>query len=210
MLKRIRNFLIGWIGFLLIRGIAPTLRFRVHDEAGVLSLPSPSPMIFAFWHNRMFLLPYIYHRYFPGRKGACLVSASQDGEMIARVLGRFGLLTVRGSSSRRGLEAFRELVQNLHSGYDVAITPDGPRGPRYKAHPGVAGLSTLSGNVILPMSYHLSWKIEIPSWDRFMIPLPFSRCDIRLGELLRPGEKANPETETKRLEEKLNTLSTNP
>lgn len=207
MLKSLRNSFVSWIGFLLIRAIAPTLRYRIHDAASILfPPPSTPPLIFAFWHNRMFLLPYLYTRHFPGRRGACLVSASQDGEMIARILEKFNLLTVRGSSSRRGRGAYRELTHYLTQGCDVAITPDGPRGPRYKAHPGAVGLASLSGNAILPISYHLTWKIEIPSWDRFMIPLPFSRCSVHFGELLRFSNEANPILETKRLEAALHSL----
>lgn len=183
MLKKIRNFLVEWVGSLIIQLIGPTLRMRVRDESGLISNPSfPQPVIFAFWHNRMFLMSYFYRRFLPGRRGVCLVSASQDGEMIALVLGRFGLKAVRGSSSRRGKEAFRELTDNLKEGWDVAITPDGPRGPCYQAHIGVVGLAALSGSQLVPVSYDLAWKFRLPSWDRFIIPIPFSICSLHLGK----------------------------
>ena len=129
-------------------------------------------------------MPYLYRRIFPGRHAVCLVSASKDGEMIARVLNRFGLETVRGSSSRRGREAYRELMENLKCGWDVAITPDGPRGPCYQAHIGVMGLAALSGCKLVPVTYYIPWKIELPTWDRFIIPIPFSRCHLYLGKPL--------------------------
>src|SRR4051812_17638299 len=111
----------------MIRVIAPTLRWEAKDESGLVrNRDAKKPVIFAFWHNRMFLMPYIYAKYFPGRRAACLVSVSNDGGMIARVLGHFGLEAVRGSSSRRGKEAYRELSENLKLGMDIAITPDGP------------------------------------------------------------------------------------
>jgi len=183
VLKQLRNVLVGWVGALLIRVIGSTLRIRVEDESGLISEPrSPGSIIFAFWHNRMFLMPYLYNRYLPGRRVVCLVSASQDGEMIARVLNRFGLGSVRGSSSRRGKEAFRELTENLKDAWDVAITPDGPRGPRYQAHVGVIGLAALSGQNLIPVTYHVQWKIELASWDRFIIPIPFSPCHLHLGK----------------------------
>ncbi len=191
MLKKLRNILVGWLGALAIWVIGPTLRMRVRDDSGMLSAPdSPSPVIFAFWHNRMFLMPYLYARYLPIRRAVCLVSASQDGEMIARVLDRFGLGAVRGSSSRRGKEAYRELAENLKNTWDVAITPDGPRGPRYKAHPGVVGLASISGCALIPVSYQLKWKIELPTWDRFIIPLPFSPCFLHLGKAMHVAETA--------------------
>lgn len=183
MLKKIRNFLVGWVGSFLIQVIGPTLRIEVTDESGMLADPTAAPpTIFAIWHNRMFLMPYLYGRYMPGRRATCLVSASQDGEMIARILKIFGIGAVRGSSSRRAKEAYRELVETLKRGSDIAITPDGPRGPCYQAHVGVVGLAQLSRSPLIPVSYELEWKIELPSWDRFIIPLPFSRCKLRLGK----------------------------
>jgi lysophospholipid acyltransferase (LPLAT)-like uncharacterized protein len=183
VLKRIRNFFVGWMGWLAIRIIAPTLRYQVKDDSGLISDPKfPKPIIFAFWHNRLFLMPYIYGKFFPNRHVACLVSASQDGEMIARVLSRFGMQSVRGSSSRRAKEAFRELAEALKTGCDVAVTPDGPRGPRYKAHAGVVGLSAYSGNRLIPVACQVGWKIELSTWDRFVIPLPFSTCSIHFGK----------------------------
>ena len=175
--------MVGWIGALAIRLIVPTLRIKEEDESGLVLNPySSKPVIYAFWHNRMFLMPYVYQRYLHKRRAVCLVSSSQDGEMIARVLAHFGLGVVRGSSSRRGKEAYRQLAENLKEGWDVAITPDGPRGPRYQTHIGVAGLAAFSGNPIIPLTYHAARKIELSSWDRFMIPLPFSSCVLQFGK----------------------------
>jgi lysophospholipid acyltransferase (LPLAT)-like uncharacterized protein len=157
-------------------------------------------MIFALWHNRMFLMPYLYKRYMSDRRLACLVSASQDGEMIARVLQRFGLSSVRGSSSRRGKEAFLELFHALQEGFDIAITPDGPRGPRYQAHDGVINLAAISGCSLIPVSYHLDRKIELKSWDRFMIPLPFSTCRVVIGTPLQVSQDGPSILEKKRRE----------
>jgi lysophospholipid acyltransferase (LPLAT)-like uncharacterized protein len=192
VLKKLRNFLVEWIGWLAIRFIGPTLRMKMKDESGVVRNPNhKTPVIFAFWHNRMFLMPFFYETYFPGRKAACLVSASQDGEMIARVLGRFGLLAVRGSSSRRGKEAYRELNEKLKAGLDLAITPDGPRGPCYQAHLGVVSLAAFGATPIIPVTCKIDWKISLPTWDRFMIPLPFSICSVHFGKplIFEPSEK---------------------
>ena len=189
MLKQIRNALIEWVGTFAIRLIAPTLKMIETDESGLTTNSYPSkPVIYAFWHNRMFLMPYVYQRYLYQRQAVCLVSASQDGEMIARVLKHFGLETVRGSSSRRGKEAYRQLAENLGNGWDVAITPDGPRGPRYQAQLGVAGLAAFSGHDIIPLTYHAKWKIELSSWDGFIIPLPFSPCTLHFYKPIHVDE----------------------
>jgi lysophospholipid acyltransferase (LPLAT)-like uncharacterized protein len=191
VLKKIRNLIVGWIGALAIRVIAPTVRWEAKDESGLVrNREAKDPVIFAFWHNRMFLMPYIYKKYFPGRHVACLVSASQDGEMIARVIGHFGLEAVRGSSSRRGKEAYRELAEKLKQGLDVAITPDGPRGPCYQSHDGVVSLAAFSQHHLIPVACRLSSKIQLKSWDRFMIPMPFSRCEVYFGKaILFPNGK---------------------
>lgn len=207
MFKRIRNALIGFLGGGLIRLIGPTLRFEVRDASGLTSNAKKNPIVFAFWHNRMFLMPYLYHRFMPGRRGVCLVSASQDGEMIARVLQRFGLGVVRGSSSRRGREAYRGLVDSIQDGFDVGITPDGPRGPCYKVQVGVAGLASLSGAELVPLSWNVSWKVRLRSWDRFIIPLPFSRCTFDLGAPIRVESDEKVEESRLRLEETLKELA---
>jgi lysophospholipid acyltransferase (LPLAT)-like uncharacterized protein len=97
-------------------------------------------------------------------------------------LENFRVQPVRGSSSRRGAQALVELISWAERGYDLAVTPDGPRGPCYAVQDGVLALAQLTGRPIIPFGYRLSWRIRLKSWDRFQIPLPFSRCDIVHGE----------------------------
>jgi hypothetical protein len=92
---------------------------------------------------------------------------------------------VRGSSSRRGPQALLELTTWSERGYDLAITPDGPRGPCYVVQEGIMSLAQLTGLPIMPVSYHLNWKIRVKSWDRFQVPLPFSRCDVFFEKPIR-------------------------
>src|SRR5213076_1928270 len=105
----------------------------------------------------------------------------------------FNVQPVRGSSSRRGPQALLELTTWAERGYDLAITPDGPRGPRYVVQDGAVAAAQLTGLAILPASYHLSRKIEIKSWDRFQVPLPFSRCEITIGRPMRVPADADDE-----------------
>ncbi len=186
MFKRARNAIAGWFGGLMVAALGCTLRYRVRDTAEVAH-PSPrgEPVIFAFWHHDILLMPYFAQRFLTRRPLVCLVSASKDGEMIARVVRRFGIESERGSSSRKGREAYRSLVEVLAGGTDVAITPDGPRGPRHHAHAGAAGLAVLSGYALVPIRWRAKWKIELPTWDRFVIPIPFSRVEFEVGPALR-------------------------
>jgi len=113
---------------------------------------------------------------------AALISASKDGAFLAAILENFGVQPVRGSSSRRGAQALLELSSWAERGYDLAVTPDGPRGPAYIVQDGVMTLAQVTGLPIVPFSYRLSWKIKVKSWDRFQIPLPFARCEMFFGD----------------------------
>jgi lysophospholipid acyltransferase (LPLAT)-like uncharacterized protein len=181
--------------FTLIRVVAATIRFRLRDPAGIASNLSESAFIFAIWHNRLALSLVLYHRWFlrtrPQRRMAALVSASRDGGFLASILERFGVQPVRGSSSRRGPQALRELVSWGERGYDLAITPDGPRGPRYVVQEGAVALAQLTGLPVVPASYHLRWKVCARSWDGFQIPIPFTSCELRLSEPLRVPREAD-------------------
>jgi len=140
----------------------------------------------------------IVHRRHP-RKLAALVSASKDGALLAAVLGRFGVEQVRGSSSRRGPQALLELTSHAQMGYDLAITPDGPRGPRYVVQEGVIALAQLTGLPIIPVTCNTRRKLCLKSWDRFQIPLPFSKCEVILNEpILVPRQAGEAEREERR------------
>lgn len=151
---------------------------------------APLPQaIYCIWHNRLALSIQAYLKFArPNTESnglAVMVSASRDGALLARVLERFGVQPIRGSTSRRGPQALLELVGWAERGFDLGITPDGPRGPCYEIQEGVIWLGQLTGLPIYPFSYDVGWAIRAGSWDRFIIPLPFSVCTIRLGKPLR-------------------------
>jgi lysophospholipid acyltransferase (LPLAT)-like uncharacterized protein len=188
-----------------IRLLSATVRFRPADSFEIHGGVLENPAIFCLWHNRLALCLMLYRRYVarlhPGRQLAAMVSASRDGGMLARILDHFGVQAVRGSSSRRGAQALLELTSWAVRGYDLAITPDGPRGPRYIVQDGVIALAQLTGLPIVPVAYHLSWKYCLRSWDRFQVPLPFSRCEWQLGNAIRvPREITDAEREWLRQE----------
>ncbi|HYJ81026.1 MAG TPA: lysophospholipid acyltransferase family protein [Longimicrobiaceae bacterium] len=136
------------------------------------------PVVFTLWHGR--LLPCThYHR----QQGVVtLISHHRDGEYITRIVRRWGYTAVRGSTSRGGLEALRELIQHLKHGRSLAITPDGPRGPREKMKPGPVLMAQRSGAPIIPVVSGASRAWYFGGWDRFMIPQPFARLQIAYGE----------------------------
>jgi lysophospholipid acyltransferase (LPLAT)-like uncharacterized protein len=206
-MKRLRSLPlpIAIFGALAVRGLGRSLRIR-REEALVASLwQAGTPAIYATWHSRILLLPYLY-----GWRRACvLASRSRDGEIVARFVARFGLVPVRGSSSRGGAEALRLLMRALGRGQDVVVAPDGPRGPREMAKLGVIALARLSGAPIVPMAIGVSAEWRLQSWDEFRIPKPFAHCVLRFGDPIRiPGDanRSTQEAARKEVEAALHTL----
>ena len=198
----------------LIRAVGATIRFEFVDDSGLFAGDPHQPVIYCTWHNRLALALLVFtnhpQRLQPARRMAAIVSASRDGAVVAHILELFGVQPVRGSSSRRGAQALLELTTWTERGYDISFTPDGPRGPCYVVQEGAIALAQLTGLPIVPVSYHLRWKIRAKSWDRFQIPLPFSRCMVRLGEPVSvPRQSGQDEREAlrQRLEQRLRALT---
>ena len=202
--------LAAWLVATTIRVVSATLRISWRDDSGV----RPAPVIYCTWHNRLALCmtSYFFHARKNGKpvRMAALISASKDGALLAAILEQFGVQPARGSSSRRGTQAVRELTRWARNGYDLAITPDGPRGPCYVAEEGVILLAQMTGLPIVPSSYAARWKIRFKSWDRFQVPLPFSRCEIFFGRPIHVPRDATPadrERFRRQLEVELNAIT---
>jgi lysophospholipid acyltransferase (LPLAT)-like uncharacterized protein len=204
----------AWLVFVLVRGVALTLRYKSDDRSGFFNHPPAGQAIYATWHNRLSLCLVVYHEY-PRKHNqtegmAALVSASKDGALLAAILEAFGVQPVRGSSSRRGGQALIELTGWAERGYDLAITPDGPRGPCYVVQEGAITLAQVTGLPIIPSSYSLNWKLRARSWDRFIVPLPFARCEMVFGEpIWVPREITDAEREVlrKQFEDSLRSIT---
>ena len=172
---------------------ARTLRLHVEDPKNIIALVRDRPVIIAIWHNRLLMLPRVFDPCFPTRQSVGLISASRDGDLVAMLIERSGYGTIRGSSSRRGVIALRQLVDALAAGTNVLITPDGPRGPVYEASQGVVFLAQKTGAPVVPIhiEYSRCWRLK--SWDRFIIPRPFTKLRAIFGAPLhvQPVTDAN-------------------
>ena len=189
----LKTRLVAGAGGGVLRGLLETCRVQ---HRGIRNFEQfyerGRPVVFVLWHGR--LLPCTYFN--RHQRLVTLVSQHRDGEYISRIVEGWGYTTVRGSSSRRSAGALRELVRHVRAGRSLAITPDGPRGPREVMKPGALLAAQLSGAPIIPAAGGASRAWWFEGWDRFMIPQPFSRVRIAYGEPVHvPREAGEKELE---------------
>ena len=170
LLKRLTNFLkvalVPPVGYQVIQWLRRSMRLRVEGADHVYRLfRQDKRVILAFWHSQQLMMPLAL----PGLEAHVLISQHRDGELIRRIVARFGLEAVRGSSTRGGAEAFRQLIRLGRSGANLVLTPDGPKGPRQVAKMGVVQLARATGLPIVPMAFGCSKKkssrVGIASWS---------------------------------------------
>jgi lysophospholipid acyltransferase (LPLAT)-like uncharacterized protein len=155
LLGWLRMWALSALGYTVIRSLRATLRLRtMHSESVDLRWGKGKNIIMSFWHGRQVMIPFAYR----GPRVVILISEHRDGELIARILGWFGFAAIRGSTTRGGIRALRQLVQAGRAGADVVVTPDGPRGPRCHAQAGVIELAKLTGLPIFPITFAASKK----------------------------------------------------
>ncbi|MBI5442948.1 MAG: lysophospholipid acyltransferase family protein [Deltaproteobacteria bacterium] len=174
--------------------VALTSRYRIsgHEEVE-RARERGGAVLWAIWHNRL-LGPLLIHR---RRKIGVVISRSRDGELISRVVAGFGYVPLRGSSSRAGASALIAVLRHLRRGFDVAFTPDGPKGPRYTVQPGLTYAARRADVPVIPVGVGMSRKLVFSSWDRFQVPLPFGTIQLVYGAPLafgRADEAADAET----------------
>lgn len=180
----------GKLVTVLIRLLGVTLKCRVEDPHGIREkVRSGVPVIWIFWHNCLIAAPLNKRQFSGDAPASALASASKDGAVIASVVSSFGVKTVRGSSSRRGVAALIALKKALKAGEQLFVTPDGPRGPRYHLQPGVIKLAQSSGAPIIPVRFTHSSSWRLKSWDRFHVPKPFSRITVHLDRMIEVPAK---------------------
>lgn len=203
--QKMKFWIVGLLGSLLVRALISTLRVRI---VGGKYPPRPANtgIVQCFWHAQLLSLAYLYRN----TNAHVLVSSHRDGEYIVRVTNRLGFGAVRGSSTRGGARLLGEALDKLSKGIDIAVTPDGPRGPRHEFKRGALFLAKESGAPIVLGACvpRKAWRLR--SWDRFYIPKPFSRAVLVVGEHIHiPKTLTGEEMEEKRLElqDKLNELT---
>jgi lysophospholipid acyltransferase (LPLAT)-like uncharacterized protein len=171
---------------LVVRWLAASLRIVVRGADRLVPLwRERRPLIYAVWHGRILMVPWLNARLretHGARAVRVLASRSRDGELVTRYVRHFGLDVVRGSSSRGGAAALRRLAATLAAGDDVAVIPDGPRGPRCRLQPGVVALAALSGAPVVPIAFAAAPAWHLATWDAFLVPLPFARSALVFGE----------------------------
>jgi lysophospholipid acyltransferase (LPLAT)-like uncharacterized protein len=194
----VKTALISFLAASFIRLLRGTVRIRPHEEERIREWErAGTRFILAFWHRHLLLMPYAYK----GDRISVLVSQSRDGELIARTVARLGIDSSRGSSSRGGIAGMRSLLRKAAGGWDIAFTPDGPRGPLREVQPGVILAAAATGLPILPVAVAASKAKLLRSWDRFLVPLPFSTVHVVYGEPLaveRRGDLEQAAAELKR------------
>lgn len=190
MLSHVVAWVASWFLWVLFSTLRPVVIGQAHLDR---LIAAKTPFVAAFWHGRILgTLNLAWH--YRHLRVTVMVSRSRDGEFISRVSERFGIQPTRGSSSRGGSRAVLEMIRRVKAGYIACFTPDGPRGPRYRVQPGVITVAQKTGTPILPVTYSAEWKKVFRSWDRFMVPLPFSRLIVVYGEPIAAPALETPES----------------
>lgn len=191
---------LGFLGACIIRVLHVTLRVRhVHPE----HIESTPQYILSFWHEHLLLMLHSKFR----RPITVMSSRSRDGQYIAQAFQFFSVEVVRGSSSRGASGALRALIRKARDGRNIVFTPDGPKGPRRVAKDGVVYAAQATGLPIIPMAFAAAHVKRLASWDRMVVPYPFSRSVFVYGEPLRVPRKADIDEWRLKVEETMNALA---
>jgi lysophospholipid acyltransferase (LPLAT)-like uncharacterized protein len=193
-----------WLAASYVRLMRTTGRWRTEGgDHPAHYLTEGKPFIVAFWHQRLLMMPYTWRSVGGDRPFNMLISSHRDGEIISRTIARFDIKTIAGSTGKGkgGAAALRQILKALKAGEVVGMTPDGPRGPRMRASDGIIQAARMAGVPIFPLTYSATNRKVIQSWDRFILPLPFSRGVFHWGDPIFVDRKLDEEgMEAKRVE----------
>ena len=205
--KRIIEAIAPSLAYWYIRLLQATVRRRyLNREVLDRAVSRSDAQIYVFWHSRLVFMRFGWF----GDKGIVLQSQHRDSRMLGRVMSRFGLGQVWGSTTRGGMSAVRGVLRKIKDGYSLAIAPDGPRGPQRRVQPGVITIARMSGVPIVPMTYSARPSRRLGSWDRMTLPFPFGRALFVYGEPMtvdRHADEAEQERLRVALEDELNRLT---
>ncbi len=175
--KALRAFallVVPFIGSLLIRFLYTTNKTKVHGPKSV----SDEPLIFACWHGELLMLPYIYNYYRKKAHGKVLISPHFDGKLIANTIQHFGIGSLAGSSDKNPARVLIQAIKSIKEGYDIGITPDGPKGPRHELSDGIIVMAQKTGAKIILIEVKPTKYWMLGSWDKFVIPKPFGTINF--------------------------------
>ena len=199
--------LVPFLGAHLLKLWMGTLRVRVlGDEALRELVDRDERFILTFWHRRLVMMPLAYPFLRKDRGVAILASDSRDGERSTATWRYFRIHAVRGTASDDGAKALVRMIRAVKEGWDFGITPDGPRGPRQKLKPGVLALARKTGAWIVPVCVAADRAVTLKTWDRMVLPLPFSEVTVRYGAPTRHHLQDEEAVDTAELEAVLNGL----
>lgn len=201
--KRVVQRMLSSLAALYVRLVYLTGRWREVD-GDTIAPNEANPVIAAFWHGRMLMMPCLW-RY--GVPVQMLISRHGDGTIISGAIAHFGIGTIQGSTKKGGATALRNILRALESGVSIGITPDGPRGPRMRCTGAIADVAKTSGIPIVPVTYAARWRIVFGSWDRFILPLPFTRGVYVYGSPIAVAPNADSDATRLLIETQLNELT---
>lgn len=203
-------FVVPWYHWVWVAPLALMLRLwlatlRLRGDVGRFD-DAEGPSVLLLWHDKLFLAPLIAQRCF-GRRVSALISTSKDGAWLVAFFKLMGITAVRGSSNRRGAAALIALTRAMRDGLHAGITPDGPKGPALVFKPGAIALSRLTRRPFLLLGIRYDSCHRLGSWDRFALPLPFSRVELTVAREPMPAEGESDEGVSARLQARLRELS---
>ena len=206
-------FVVPWYHWLWVAPLAVLLRLwlstlRFRGDNGRFD-DTEGPSVLLLWHDKLFIAPLIAQRCFRRRVSA-LISTSKDGAWLVAFFKLMGITAVRGSSNRRGAAALIALTRAMRAGQHTGITPDGPKGPALVFKPGAIALARLTRRPFLLLGIRYASCFRFGSWDRFAMPLPFSRVELTAVREAMPAEGEDDEAVAMRLQERLRAISADP
>lgn len=179
--RRLASALLPFIGAIVIRLIYLTTRKKFHPPVAV----PEEPCVIGFWHGDLLMQPFVYRDWRKKGKIAVMISDHFDGELLTKTMRYFGLETVRGSTRKGAARALMQAIKKVREGYDLGLTPDGPKGPRFSVSEGIIAIAQKTDSPIILQNCVPQRYWQLGSWDRFVIPKPFCRIDFYCSEAFK-------------------------
>jgi lysophospholipid acyltransferase (LPLAT)-like uncharacterized protein len=210
LITSLKVYISGFLAAGILKVLYLTVRWSWVNTESLRAVDPSKGIIVTFWHGRLLMMPLLYMK---ARKGSghspyMLISRHGDGRIIALACRLLGIRSVAGSSSRGGGSALLELIKRARAGADIGFTPDGPRGPRHQCKDGVVAAAQKTGLPVVPFSYSVDRKWQLRSWDGMIIPKPFSRGVVIIGEPIAVTEGDDTEMARQQIQDALDETTT--